>query len=503
MADASVTASASHDEARPGVPKPREAEQSAGPHPTTKPQPTPQSDPQPAPHPTPKPTAAPHPTPSTAMPSPAVIARKASHLVTPIAPITYSQEDIDACKPFGRVDPHGTVFVTDGEGERQVGQFPDASPDEALTLYAKRYLDLKSRVDLLAARLETSSITIHEIDESLTSLRRDTKEPTVVGDLKALRSRLEKVSAQASAKRSSLQNARKEAYEAALKGRTAIVEKVEALAAGLGPDTIWRSTIDQLNNLFAQWQEHQRTHERLKRSDDVPLWKRFSTARNTIRKQQRAWESQRKAGFAAAKETKEAIIKEAVSLEHSTDWRETAIAFSALMDRWKQAGSAGRRNDDALWAQFHDASDVFFSARRADQAKVDSSEAENLQKKEALLTQAEQLVPVKDLAAAKRARAQLVRIQEQWDAIGYVPRRDVRRIEDRLDKVDHAIKDVEDAAWKQSNPETEARMSGFERQLTDRIAELDRRIAATDDPTRQSELKAEKATKEQWLKAIH
>ena len=111
-------------------------------------------------------------------------------------------------------------------------------------------------------------------------------------------------------------------------------------------------------------------------------------------------------------------------------------------------------------------------------------------------------MPVADEAAAKKARQALAAIQEEWDQIGYVPREAMHRIESRLDAVDRQIKAVEDAAWKQTDPEADARKSSFEVQLTAQLAELDEKIAAETDPKKKAALEAEKATKEQWLNAI-
>jgi small nuclear ribonucleoprotein (snRNP)-like protein len=83
-----------------------------------------------------------------------------------------------------------------------------------------------------------------------------------------------------------------------------------------------------------------------------------------------------------------------------------------------------------------------------------------------------------------------------------VPRDEVRRIEGRLDAVDKQIKAIEDAAWKQSDPEADARKSSFEEQLNAQLAELDQKIAAESDPKKKAKLESEKATKEQWLNAI-
>ena len=83
-----------------------------------------------------------------------------------------------------------------------------------------------------------------------------------------------------------------------------------------------------------------------------------------------------------------------------------------------------------------------------------------------------------------------------------MPRDEVRRIEGRLDAVDKQIKAVEDAAWKQSDPEADARKSSFEEQLNAQLAELDAKIAVESDPKKKAKLESEKATKEQWLNAI-
>ncbi|KAB8300584.1 DUF349 domain-containing protein [Bifidobacterium apri] len=437
-------------------------------------------------------------------PSPAAFAKKkpAHRNAAPAAHVAYSDADVKQAESFGRVDDNGTVYVKDAEGEREVGQFPDASKEEALALYARRFLDLKEKLDVFANRLKSNTIKPHEIDESVKLLGEETKEPAVVGDVSALRAQFEQLQKDGEAKKEELANRRKEAVAKAVQERTAIVEKAEALAAGLGDNTNWHSTADKFRALFDEWQAHQRNSVRIDRADADALWKRFSAARTTFNQQRRKWAQARDNERAHAKAEKEAIIAEANEIKDSTEWAETSRKFNELMDRWKKAGRAGRNDDDALWAKFREAADTFFNARQADRDQIDSSEKENLAKKEELLKKAEALVPVADAKAAKQARQKLAEIQGEWDQIGYVPREDVRRIEDRLDAVDRQIKAVEDAAWKKSDPEADARKSSFEEQLNARLKELDDQIAAESDPDKKAKLEAEKATREQWLNAI-
>ena len=304
----------------------------------------------------------------------------------------------------------------------------------------------------------------------------------MVGDLAALKARYAELKAAGEAKKAEIAEARKAAQAKAVAERTTIVEKAEALAASLGDNTNWRSTADKFRNLFDEWQNHQRTTVRIDKPEAEALWKRFSAARTTFNQARRKWAQARDNERTAAKEAKEAIIAEANELKDSTAWGETSRKFNDLMDRWKKAGRAGRNEDDELWAKFREAADTFFNARQADRDQINSSEKENLAAKEALLVKAEALVPVKTDAEAKKARQELAKIQEEWDQIGYVPRDDMRRIENRLDAVDKQIKAIEDAAWKQTDPEADARKSSFEEQLNAQLAELDAEIAAESDP---------------------
>ena len=440
-------------------------------------------------------------TPKPHAPSPASFAHKA-RVVAQAPTISYSEEDIKAAKTFGRVDESGTVYVKEDGAEREVGQYSTGTPEEALTFYIHRYLDLKIKLDLFAKRLESSNVKAKEIDETLNALQAELDNPAAVGDIAALRARHAELKAKGEEKKEAMSQARKEALEKALKERAAIVERAEALIANMGDSTNWRELNDKLRALFDEWQEHQRTTIHLNKTDADALWQRFSKARSTFTQARNAWVKEREHVRNNAKQLKEAIIAEAETLKDSTDWRETSMKFNALMDRWKKAGNAGRQHDDALWTKFREAADAFYHARQADREKLNAGEQENLSKKEALLVKAEALLPVENEEAAKKARQALSQIQEEWDAIGFIPREDMRRIESRLNEVDKKIKAVEEAAWRDEDPEANARKSSFALQLQAQLEDLDAAIAKETDKNRKAKLQAEKATKEQWLNAI-
>src|SRR5699024_10542987 len=150
---------------------------------------------------------------------------------------------------------------------------------------------------------------------------------------------------------------------------------------------------------------------------------------------------QREARQSQAKAAKEKLVEQAEALQNSTEWGATAGAYRDLMEQWKKAGHAGRRDDDQLWARFRAAQQVFFDARRANTQAVDAQFRENLEVKEKLLEEAEALLPIEDLdATIKKLRD----IQDRWDEAGRVPRQDVSRVEGRMRAVEKAIRDAED-----------------------------------------------------------
>lgn len=439
----------------------------------------------------------------TTTPSPAALARKPKQAPTISTPATtYGEADLAQAKTFGRVADDGTVFVKDNGEDREIGQYADANKDEALNLYARRYLDLKAKIDHARAHFASSSIRSREIDETMKALEEEVASPAMVGDLSAVRASVEELKSLAAQTKEKLAQAHEEAVAASLAKRTAIVEEAEKIAASLGDSTNWRNTGEKFNDLFNQWQAAQRTGARIEKAVSDQLWTRFSKARNKFNSSRREWIAARDSARDVARAAKQSIIAQAEEIKDSTDWAETSRKFTNLMNEWKKAGRVGQREDDNLWKQFRAAADAFFDARQADRDQMNAAEKENLVKKEALVAKAEALLPIKDVTAAKAARTALADIQDEWDAIGRVPRTDVARIEGRMDAVEKQIKDVEESEWTRTDPEANARKSQFEQQLTAQLEELDTKIAAETDGVQKAKLQAERDAKAQWLSAV-
>src|SRR5699024_7490670 len=133
------------------------------------------------------------------------------------------------------------------------------------------------------------------------------------------------------------------------------------------------------------------------------LWRRFSRARNGFDKARRSHFAHLEQTRGEGKAVKEELVAEAERMSSSTDWNATAGAYKRLMDQWRRAGRAGRKDDDRLWERFRTAQDTFFNAKDAEAAKQDEAFRGNLEVKEGILAEAQALLPVKDLEKAKAA----------------------------------------------------------------------------------------------------
>lgn len=467
--------------------------------------------------PAPAPAAQPAPAKPAAIPSPAVLARPRppkpgapsaaaaqaapAAAPAPVVPVADAAAHAEAEK-FGRVDSDGNVYVRDSAGERIVGQFPGVTTEEALALYVRRYLDLAAKVGLFEARLDSADLSVREIDQTLQKLGEETAEPAAVGDLDALRARVETLRGRAAERRAALEEARSAAKAEAVAARTAIVESAEKIAATDPSKMQWRPAGEELRMLLDRWKEAQRSGPRIDRPTEESLWKRFSHARTAFDRERRHFFADLEQRNSSAKIEKEKLVSEAEALSTSTDWGYTAGAYRDLMTRWKAAGRASRKDDDALWARFRAAQDRFFEARDAENAVIDAEYGENLKVKEELLLEAEALVPVKDL---NKAKAALRNIQERWEEAGKVPRGDIQRVEGRLRAVETAIRDADQAQWKRSNPETRARAEGAAAQLQSAIEGLEADLAAAQakgDKRKISELEAAVAARRSWLEQV-
>lgn len=401
--------------------------------------------------------------------------------------------------PWGRADETGTVYVTDRGVERVVGQYPDGTPDEALAYFTRKYVELEGQVRLLEQRAKAGAPAA-DVAKTVLALTAALEAPAAVGDIDILRTR---VSALTEAVEKLTEEQKAEvaaATAAAMAERTAIVDAAEALAAKDPQSVQWKHTSAALDELFTRWKDHQQNGPRLPKKQADDLWKRFRAARSTVESHRRAFFAGLDSEHKEVRSRKQALIDQALAL--GAQGTGGIPAYRRLLDEWKLAGRAGKKIDDALWAQFKAAGDALYAAK----AEVDARESEefagNLTVKLALLDEAAPLLTATDRV---QARARLTAIQRKWDAAGKVPRDQVKVVEDRMRQIELAVKKLEEDHWNRSDPEKKARSEGLAAQLAQAIAGLEADLAAATaakDAKRIAEVAEALEARRAWLSAV-
>ena len=169
------------------------------------------------------------------------------------------------------------------------------------------------------------------------------------------------------------------------------------------------------------------------------------------------------------------------------------------MDRWRAAGRASRAEDDALWERFRTAQDAFFAAKDEISAAEEEEFRANLAVKEELLTEADTLLPITDVEAAKSA---LRGIQDRWEKAGKVPRADLERVEKRMRRVETAVREADEQRWTRTNPEVAARARSLVDQLEASVASIEADLATAEakgDAKAAEAARGRLAAQQEWL----
>lgn len=374
--------------------------------------------------------------------------------------------------PWGRVDDDGTVYVRQADGERAVGQYPDATPEEALAYYERKFTELAGQVTLLEQRVKRGA-SASDVSKAVGHLKEALAEPSAVGDIDALRTRVAALDTTV-VELTQQQSAEAQAAQAeAVAYRTALVVEAEALAAQDPARVQWKQVTASVDDIFSRWQKHQQDGPRIPKGEGNDLWKRFRAARSTIDTHRKAFYAELDSVHRDARSRKQALVERAEEL--APKGADGIPTYRQLLDDWKRAGRAGKKYDDALWARFKAAGDVLYGAKTALVAQDEEEYNANLEAKNALLDEGQAILALTDRVAARDA---LISLQQRFDDIGRVPREQVRPVEDRLRKIETHVRTLDEEFWQKNNPERKARSEGLAGQLQSAIAKLETELEA-------------------------
>ena len=177
-------------------------------------------------------------------------------------------------------------------------------------------------------------------------------------------------------------------------------------------------------NIVEAFHELQKLHEQWKEYGPVAkekreeIWDRFKAATAVINKRYQAHFEELKGQQVENLEKKRRLCERveeiaAREVKGSAEWN----AFSKEIE---EIGFATKKENQKIYDRFRAACDAFFGRKREYYSGIKGAMNENLEKKEALIEQAEAL---KDSTEWKKTTDQYISLQKQWKEIGPVPRK--------------------------------------------------------------------------------
>lgn len=211
--------------------------------------------------------------------------------------------------------------------------------------------------------------------------------------------------------------AREYDFKKNLEIKTKLCEAAEKLAEE--SDVI--SAFHQLQELHQQYRETGPVSKELREE----IWTRFKTASTMVNKRHqqhfenlRAQEEDNLTKKTALCEKVEAIAKE--ENKGSADWEKHTKQIIEIQQEWKTIGFAPQKMNVKIFERFRAACDDFFGRKSEYFKGLKEKFAENIEKKKALVEQAQAL---KDSTDWKSTSDKLINLQKEWKTIGMVPKK--------------------------------------------------------------------------------
>jgi len=135
------------------------------------------------------------------------------------------------------------------------------------------------------------------------------------------------------------------------------------------------------------------------------------------------------------------LVQKALELKESNDWEKTSNELKGLQQRWKDVGPVPEKFREKVFKEFKEACDYFFEQKRTQHGKVETEQAENLRLKEDVCTTLDS-----HTAAGTATREVLKELQDKFNAIGFVPRKDIGAIRNKYhESVDRFVASIQGA----------------------------------------------------------
>ena len=184
-------------------------------------------------------------------------------------------------------------------------------------------------------------------------------------------------------------------------------------------------------NIVSAFHELQKLHEQWKEFGPVAkekreeIWDRFKAATAVINKRYQAHFEELKGQQLENLEKKKKLCEKveeiaAREVKGSAEWNAFSKEIEDIQAEWRKIGFATKKENQKIYDRFRAACDAFYGRKREYYNGIKGTMNENLEKKQALIEQAEAL---KDSTEWKKTTDQYISLQKQWKEIGPVPRK--------------------------------------------------------------------------------
>ena len=203
-----------------------------------------------------------------------------------------------------------------------------------------------------------------------------------------------------------------------LEAKTRFCEQAEKLAEGENVVEAFH----ELQKLHEQWKEFGPVAKEFRES----IWDRFKAATSIINKKYQAYfEGQKEKQVEnLAQKTQLCELVEAIAdkedIKSSSEWNSLTTQIEDIQKQWRTIGFATKKENQKIYDRFRAACDKFFNRKREYYMQFKADMTENVNKKLALIEQAEALKDNKDW---KKTTQDFINLQKQWKEIGTVPRK--------------------------------------------------------------------------------
>lgn len=201
-----------------------------------------------------------------------------------------------------------------------------------------------------------------------------------------------------------------------------LAAKKELLAKALGLANTqttrikdWMEQTNVANQLMEEWKKIGMVPMKFKES----LWEEFRTARNSFYNNKNEFFKKLHAERNQNLKAKTDLCEKAEHISaNPIDWNKQTDELKRMQEAWKQIGPVHEKVSDAIWKRFRTACDGFFEKKAQHYSSQIEEQKKNLEVKNNLLVQLEELLNREDGATIIN---DLKALQEQWSQAGFVP----------------------------------------------------------------------------------